>query len=65
MYNEAIETLQAKANDLRAEMRQTVKQKTIPEDDMLALIITYQNRITELTDAILTLRSIAEDESKE
>lgn len=62
MYNEAIETLQEKANNLKAELRSVVKNTKIPNDEMTIMIFGYQNRINELSDAILTLKSIEEDE---
>ena len=62
MYNEAIETLQEKANNLKAEMRSVVKNAKVPNEEMTLMIFGYQNRINELSDAILTLKSIEEDE---
>lgn len=63
MYNEAIETLKNHVNDLKDELKEAVKNAgDMPPAALSAVIFSYQNRINEVSDALLTLNSISDDE---
>ena len=66
MYNEAIEILKKHVNNLKDEMKDTIKNGgDMPPSALSAVIFSYQNRINEVTDALLTLNSIEQGDDGE